>query len=208
MWDTGCSQTSSAKYMHRRGDSPMADWQTVSVFAAPVLLGYLLWLVLGRRSLLAVALRGCFFVYVVGVIGVTLFPMPVTADEVAYHRALPDAYQAGSNLVPFASIQETIALLPPQAALLQLAGNLFLLLPLGYLAPIMWPRIRNPRQALTLLLVVSLSIEATQRVMSLLLGSSYKSLDVDDVILNLAGGCLGYALYVLIAARLAEFDFS
>jgi len=59
-----------------------------------------------------------------------------------------------------------------------------------------------------LVVLTALTVEALQFGISLLLGSRYKSVDVDDIILNVAGGCVGYLAYTVLAPHLSAFDFS
>ncbi|MBS3973429.1 MAG: VanZ family protein [Actinobacteria bacterium] len=174
---------------------------------APLLVAYIvIELIRGTRPL-AVALRASFFLYVVGLVSVTLFPMPVTHAEVVYTQALPQDLQRQFNLMPFASMLETLRL-PARAAALQLVGNFMLLFPLGYLAPLLWPRLSSLARVARLVVLTALAIEGLQFGISLLLGSWYKSVDVDDIILNVAGGCIGYLAHTVMAPHLAAFDFS
>jgi len=116
------------------------------------------------------------------------------------------------NLVPFATIAaQTHA--ASGSALVQLVGNVGLLLPLGLIGPIVMPSLRRlPRLALVAL-GGSVAIELLQ-----LLGTSVRlidrSVDVDDVILNVAGALLGWLLwramasFVVRAPRPADLDKS
>lgn len=185
----------------------MADWQTVLVVCAPLLVIYIVLESIRRTRLLAVALRASFFLYVVGLVSVTLFPMPVTPAEIVYTRELPQDLQRQFNFMPFASMLETLGL-PARAAALQLVGNSMLLFPLGYLAPLLWPRLNSLARVVRLIALTALAIEGLQFSISLLLGSWYKSVDVDDIILNVAGGCIGYLVHTVMAPHLAVFDFS
>ena len=68
-------------------------------------------------------------------------------------------------------------------------GNILLLLPLGYLVPLVWKRIDSWRKAALLGISASLLIEITQLI------THHGYFDVDDIILN-AGGCiLGWLCY-------------
>lgn len=185
----------------------MADWQTVFVVCGPLLVAYILFEAIRKTPPLAIAIRACFLLYMVGLISVTLFPMPVTQEEIAYARGLPQDLQRQSNFVPFASMLETLEL-PARPAAVQLIGNFVMLFPLAYLAPLLWPRINNLARTVQLVVLTALTVEALQFGISLLLGSRYKSVDVDDVILNVVGGCLGYLAYKVMAPYLSAFDFS
>ena len=79
-------------------------------------------------------------------------------------------------------------------------GNILLFLPLGFLAPVVSPRLGRFWKTALLGLGVSLWIECTQLFLT-------RGTDVDDLILNTAGAMLGFALYALcrrVFPRLAE----
>lgn len=74
---------------------------------------------------------------------------------------------------------------------INLGGNIFLFIPIGYLLPRLWPCLRKFFPfLLTCLLAITL-VELLQLVT--LLGS----LDIDDLILNLFGMLLGYLFYII-----------
>lgn len=72
--------------------------------------------------------------------------------------------------------------------IINLVGNVVLFIPLGFLLPRIWPKLRNFFLFLLTCTAMILTVEALQ--LFTLLGS----FDIDDVILNLAGMFLGYFL--------------
>jgi glycopeptide antibiotics resistance protein len=80
-----------------------------------------------------------------------------------------------------------------------LIGNLLAFVPLGMLLPL----VTNRRSLLLVLLAgfaLSIAIEAGQLAISMYLGFAYRTADIDDVIVNVAGAVLGYVLYVTITS--------
>jgi glycopeptide antibiotics resistance protein len=77
-------------------------------------------------------------------------------------------------------------------------GNLILFLPLGILIPLVWTRLRF-WSGLRVGIAVSISIELVQ-LLSRVWGS-YRTADINDVILNSLGACLGLALVSLLRLR-------
>jgi len=73
-------------------------------------------------------------------------------------------------------------------------GNLFLFFPLGILMPLVWRRLRFFR-AIQIAIAVSVSIELVQYLST---AWSNRSADVNDVILNVLGACLGLAIVFLL----------
>ena len=77
-------------------------------------------------------------------------------------------------------------------------GNVLLFVPLGFLLPLVWPRLRF-RSALQIAVAVSVSIELLQWLSSSL--GSYRAVDINDVILNVFGAGLGMVPVLLLRLR-------
>ena len=78
-------------------------------------------------------------------------------------------------------------------------GNVMLFFPLGILIPLVWGHLRFWRGIL-IAIALSFSIELLQYLSNA--WGSYRSADVNDVILNVLGACLGLALVSLLRLRL------
>jgi glycopeptide antibiotics resistance protein len=77
----------------------------------------------------------------------------------------------------------------------QILGNFVMLLPLGIYLPLIYKRLRKPYYFFVVLLTcffISAGIEVLQ------LATSYRSADIDDVILNTLGGGAGFLIYQVI----------
>lgn len=131
-----------------------------------------LWAVLGVYSLWAAGL---------------LFGAPLARPD--------DAYLAGHwiNLVPFATILDQVRS-GRGSALVQLVGNVGLLLPLGLLGPVVMPSLRRVGRLALVALGGAVAIELIQLVAT---GARLidRSVDIDDVILNVAGALLGWLVW-------------
>jgi len=75
------------------------------------------------------------------------------------------------------------------------AGNVALFFPLGILIPLIWSRLRFWR-GMQIAIALSLGIELVQYLSRV--WGSYRSADVNDVLLNTFGACLGLALVSLL----------
>lgn len=78
-----------------------------------------------------------------------------------------------------------------------LIGNLAAFVPLGVLLPALIGR----RSLLLVVLagfVLSFAIELGQLSVSIALGFAYRTADIDDVIVNVCGAVVGYAIYVIV----------
>jgi glycopeptide antibiotics resistance protein len=77
-------------------------------------------------------------------------------------------------------------------------GNVWLFFPLGVLIPLVWSHLRF-RRALLIAIALSFSIELLQ-FLSRALGS-YRTADINDLVLNVLGASLGLALVFLLRLR-------
>ena len=96
------------------------------------------------------------------------------------------------NLVPFRSIARDWHD-GGRGLLVNLVGNVVAFIPLGLLLPLLRPGGKAPWRVVALSLSLSGTIEASQYL------SGRRVADVDDLLLNAAGGLLGYA--ALVGAR-------
>lgn len=201
------------RYLGVVGSNPPVSFMTGEALLYPTLAalavtcGVCLWKrVPGGRTFLAL----CFVVYVSMLVEVTLFPVPVDPGEIARLRTDPVLRLSPDlNLVPFRSITSSLAGVGAQGFgvfLRNWLGNLLLFMPLGLMAPLFWPRLRRVSATGLLCLAASLSIEAAQFVGSFLVfGIRWKSVDIDDVIMNVMGGMLGFLLSrLLVHDRLGQ----
>ena len=84
-------------------------------------------------------------------------------------------------------------------------GNIALFFPLGVMLPLVSKRLRTLKRVLVIALVLSLTIEATQFVLRFV--GNPRAVDIDDVILNTLGGCLGFGFYKAFIANYVKRGF-
>ena len=96
--------------------------------------------------------------------------------------------QAEPNFVPFKTIGIYLASLDSSYWFGQMVGNLLLLVPLGLLGPIVFPWMDRWWRVLVASLLLGAAIEVAQ------LWIPDRSADVDDLLLNVVGATLGYAI--------------
>jgi glycopeptide antibiotics resistance protein len=77
-----------------------------------------------------------------------------------------------------------------------LLGNIGLFLPLGVMLPLIFDKASSLQRVLAIGMSASLVIEVTQ-FFSRYFGI-YRSVDIDDVLLNTMGACLGYICFVVV----------
>lgn len=129
--------------------------------------------------------------YVAGVLAVVIVPVPMTRYA--------DPALAGNNFKFFRSISTTIDLMRehPEDLLrhdtANLGGNILMFIPAGFLLPFFFMRLRGFFRTAFAAALISALIEVAQ-LLSRHFGVS-RSVDVDDVVLNTAGACVGYMIY-------------
>ena len=102
-----------------------------------------------------------------------------------------------ANIKPFSSIRlfAESKRVTSEYSYRNIGGNIVGFIPLGLLLPLLMPFFRNFFTATGMVLLISLLFELTQLIAGL------GSFDVDDLILNTAGGIFGYLLYRLFGRK-------
>lgn len=98
------------------------------------------------------------------------------------------------NLVPLRTIRSQIAALgyDGKESIRQLAGNLLLFVPIGFLLPVAWTGTRPFCATLLAGLSVTLAVELIQLLITVTLPVWPRWADIDDVLLNTTGVVLGW----------------
>lgn len=110
----------------------------------------------------------------------------------SYGRTGAEEYRY--NLIPFQEIRRYLQyphILGASAVLTNLVGNVVGFLPFGVILPVLKRNMRSFWKILLLSFEFSAMIEVTQLI------TRVGSFDVDDIILNTAGGVLGYILFAI-----------
>lgn len=146
-----------------------------------------------------VLIEGLLAVYALFAVDLALLPLVLEPTTRDWYREANATYWARSvNLVPFRTILAQLAPHAPDTALRQIIGNLALLVPLGVLAPAAWARLCGLRSFLIAALSVACGLEALQLIERLTF-VGWRSIDIDDVLLNTAGALAGFALWSMVA---------
>ena len=137
-------------------------------------------------------LKLLFAVYILFVIKVIIFKYPM--EQI---RAIADTWQKGvileglgtANFMPFRTIKMYIDYAYKLNSVENLAGNLIVFVPLGFLLPLVSEDFRRFSDVLLYVFTFSLGIEVFQ------LFSAFGAFDVDDILLNCLGALVGYWIY-------------
>lgn len=137
---------------------------------------------------------GLFVLFILGLLVLALegdYQSPVIMVREARMRLI-SGY--GINLWPLRTIRGFFRHFIFNIFMVNIVGNIVMFIPWGFGLVLLWKKNRNPGLTLTFSLGLTLFIETCQ----LFIG---RSVDVDDLILNFAGSCLGAGLYFLLKRR-------
>lgn len=136
--------------------------------------------------------------YIVALISVTLFP---------FHTLME--LKPSANIVPvFSTIKDMTNVRADMHSfmikfwIINIVGNLILLLPLATIVPLISKKYRNIKSIVLLCFSVSIIIEFLQYI-SMYFGNR-RSVDIDDVILNTLGALIGFAIFKLINRKVLK----
>lgn len=139
-------------------------------------------------------LRFLFVVYVAVLLWL-LFDRPVARDPMIDYA---QRMRENMNLIPFHTVGNYWKVIRRMEftplffhCVINLGGNIFLFIPIGYFLPKLWPMLRKFFPFLLTCVMAIVLVELLQLVT--LLGS----LDIDDLILNLFGMLVGYLIFMI-----------
>lgn len=136
--------------------------------------------------------RLVFLTYIVLLMKVVLFKNPsarIMVQSMSIERVQFRLWYA-SNFTPFKTIIFYLSGAQSyRTALWNLVGNIAIFGPMGFLLPILFPKLQSMRLVAGTSFMVSLSLEIVQLL------SGLGSFDIDDVILNVSGATLGWLVY-------------
>lgn len=136
-----------------------------------------------------------FFIYMLCLIGITLFPLNIILDR--------DYSWIPINLIPvIGTAKEVIKTTnnPNMRSFMikfwikNIGGNLILLLPIGIMVPILWGKFDSLIKITFFAFCLSLGIETLQLI-SGYIGNIGRAFDIDDILLNTVGASIGFMFY-------------
>lgn len=122
------------------------------------------------------------YIYIIIVLGLTLFPIPYQGIEL--FDPVPN------NFIPFSTIIAILKMGITSTSLIQILGNIIIAAPYGV---ILYLTMRKKKRIWIFLfpLLFPIVIESLQFFIGLVIGYNYRSIDIDDFILNSLGAYFG-----------------
>jgi len=174
----------------------------------PLLFGLILLVILlfllrrGGSRFSYLFLFSLFWLYLLGVVAATLFPMPLpflAGGQV--DRSSAGYILSQINLAPFDYSQFRYES-PRYIFAREILANILLTLPFGF--GISFVASVRRKDILWLAPAVGIGIESCQLIAGLILGVNYREVDINDAIMNALGVLAGYGLFMLFARYLVE----
>lgn len=147
--------------------------------------------ILFKFGLKKTAIICVFIAYITAVVCIVFFP--ILYDE-------PVVYGNGYtwyNLVPFATIAETVSGGFGETAFLQIFGNILLSVPFGFFV-MMWMKKPKLWKMFVFAFAFTITIELSQMFIGFAINNMYRNVDIDDVILNATGAFIGFGIYKIL----------
>lgn len=140
------------------------------------------------------------------IVGVCFFPFPYQ-DELL-DVMITNGEGLTNNFIPFATIiqiiRETIMYHVYGNICYQLFGNILLFIPLGLSLYYYIEYKRKFLRVVICIIFISILVEGFQGFFNYVIQVNYRSVDVDDIILNTFGGMLGYSCAMFIVPEIAK----
>ena len=134
-------------------------------------------------------------VYLGLVIALTIVPVQISAFQ--------NPKEPGLNFIPFINTYQHFlyTLASPDNTMTNFAlenifGNILLFIPAGILLPCIFPGYRNAWKTAATCFYFSLTIELIQLLLRQF--GTYRTVDIDDIILNTLGGVIGFLLFTIL----------
>ncbi len=138
-----------------------------------------------------------FIVYMTVVVSITIFPLIIDPE-------LMPINDRSIILVPFSTITNLLENATLWTIVLQIIGNIIMTIPYGIFIPFMVKR-KRWYNYLVYTLIFPLAIELTQLIICISTNSFYRTVDIDDVILNSIGIIIGYGIYKILPKFVKEY---
>ncbi|GKX67013.1 VanZ family protein [Inconstantimicrobium mannanitabidum] len=130
-----------------------------------------------------------FSLYIISLVAVTQFPFRTTITNYMDVNIVP-VFNTIKDMSNIPSNMESFMI---RFWIINIVGNLVLLMPLSILVPMLFKKFRSMKKTIILCFLVSVSIEFLQ-FLSMFCGNR-RSVDIDDVILNTLGAVLGFFIF-------------
>lgn len=168
----------------------------LALFIGAIALLIFLGISLLKKSNKSILITGSLFIIYLTIVAIiTLFPISYE-EKVEYFGDI-----TWYNFIPFKTITEMFSNGFNLTAVIQTFGNICLSVPYGIFI-MMFTKNKKWWKSLLFALLFTLSIELSQLFIGLSIDNMYRNVDIDDIILNVIGCYIGYAIYKLLPSTI------
>lgn len=139
-----------------------------------------------------------FIAYITALAIITLFPILI--DEKVEYYGNTTWY----NYVPCKTIIDSLQYGINKTVLIQLLGNIIMTIPFGVIV-LLLTKNHSWWKILIISIIFSSSIEAIQLIIGCLINNMYRTVDIDDIILNVIGVYIGYGIFYLLPYKIKTY---
>lgn len=164
------------------------------------LIALVIWLMISfikKKPLSRKIIISLFIMYITVVVSITVFPLIIDPEMMV-------KTDKSIILIPFSTITDLLANATIHTIILQIFGNILMAVPYGVIIPLIVKR-KRWYNYLIYTLAFPVTVELTQLVMCLSTNSFYRTIDIDDVILNSIGIVIGYGIYKILPRFVKDY---
>jgi len=152
------------------------------------------------------SLFGC-MISLMLIVGICFFPFPFQ-DELL-ESMIAGNEGLSNNFIPFKTIflifKDVIIYHSYGSLCYQFFGNIVLFMPLGFSLFYYLKQEKKFLKMLCCITFVTILVEAEQGIFNAMMQINYRSVDIDDIMLNTLGGILGFCIALFIVPELKSF---
>ena len=147
-------------------------------------------------------------IYILTLLICLTFPLPLQQSLIAYLPSYKPVF------APFSDLRSWLADLPFITAIGMVTKRVLLFIPMGFFLPLLMPRAKSLGGSLQVGLLIALVPELLKYIIGLILGTFYKSVSIDYVILYFVGYLFGSLVFFVLrpwlnkSIRLSDYSFT
>lgn len=170
----------------------MLDYEFLYIISLPIYIILLTLWIIRKIKIWNILWYSVFYLYIIAFLAVTLFPIPIQWLEIIWKYR-----SQNNNFIPIHSISSILfdEHLYYTIKIKQLLWNIILFMPLWFFMSIVISKNIHYKKIFLISLIFALWIEFIQYIIWIILWFNYRSVDIDDVILNTLWWITGYIVY-------------
>lgn len=133
--------------------------------------------------------------YILLLVNILFFPLPIQKNLLMELRVYYSKESYQTILIPFQYIHSIISSDGSRGMMRVVLKNVVLFIPFTIYVEMLFPKFKGFKRIFLLLLIVSIGIETVRYTIILAINLNYKDVSIDEVIMFLTGGIIGYVIH-------------